>query len=256
MKVRETAPSALEQQLALTRVAYTPSSALRDRVLTRLELAPAPSPTRGESPVGRAARGRAAVGALVGAGLLALGFAGGYHASALREAPPLPPTRFAATPELQEGAPLLPEPEPLAEPEPLEPAAQSPLDAHASNPRSPRRARASTRRPAASPVTVAPPPAAPPPAAPPSSREELALLQRAERATRADNSALALALIAELEERYPRSELLEERKAIELIALCAAGATDGSARAEHFIRNHPRSVYAGRIAELCRSIAP
>jgi hypothetical protein len=50
--------------------------------------------------------------------------------------------------------------------------------------------------------------------------------------------------------------LLEERKAIELIALCAAGATDGSVRAERFIRDHPHSVYAGRIAELCRSTAP
>jgi hypothetical protein len=244
MKARETAPSALERQLALTRVAYTPSSALRDRVLTRLELAAAPGSAGDVGPIGRAPRGRGVVGALVGAGLLALGFAGGYHASALREAPPLPPTRFAAAPELEEGAPLLLEP--LAAPEPLEPAAQP-----SSPPRSPRRARASTRRPAASPVTVAPPPAAAP-----SSREELALLRRAERAARADNSALALALIAELEERYPRSEFLEERKAIELIAHCAAGATDGAARAEHFIRSHPHSVYAGRIAELCRSTAP
>ena len=84
-------------------------------------------------------------------------------------------------------------------------------------------------------------------------RDELLLLQRAERAVRASNSALALALIGELEENYPRSVLLEERRAIELMAHCAAGATDGAARARRFERDHPRSVYAERITELCRA---
>jgi hypothetical protein len=81
--------------------------------------------------------------------------------------------------------------------------------------------------------------------------DELALLRRAERAVRGDNSALALALIAELEARYPRSSLLEERRAVELLAYCGAGATDAQARAQRFLREHPRSVHAGRIAEQC-----
>jgi hypothetical protein len=83
--------------------------------------------------------------------------------------------------------------------------------------------------------------------------EELMLLQRAERAVRADNPALALALIGELEERYPRSIVLEERRAVELMAYCLAGATDASARTQRFLRDHPRSVHAGRIGEVCPS---
>ena len=68
---------------------------------------------------------------------------------------------------------------------------------------------------------------------------------------RAGNSALALALIAELEVNYPRSKLLEERRAVELMAHCAAGATDGRTRAERFLREQPRSIYAARVDELC-----
>jgi hypothetical protein len=78
-------------------------------------------------------------------------------------------------------------------------------------------------------------------------------LQRAERAVRADNAALALALIGELEARYPRSTLLEERSAIQLLAHCRAGATDARMRAARFLRQHPSSLYAGRIRELCPS---
>jgi hypothetical protein len=81
--------------------------------------------------------------------------------------------------------------------------------------------------------------------------QELALLQRAERAVRVGNAALALALTAELEAQHPRSRLLEERRAIELLAHCAAGATDAAPRATRFLREHPKSVYAGRVRELC-----
>ena len=77
------------------------------------------------------------------------------------------------------------------------------------------------------------------------------MLQRAERAVRAGNAALALALIGELEERHPRSRLLEERRAIELMAHCEAKATDASARAARFLRDHPQSVYAGRVSAMC-----
>jgi hypothetical protein len=64
-----------------------------------------------------------------------------------------------------------------------------------------------------------------------------------------------LALIAELEASYPRSKLLEERRAIELMAHCAAGATDGATRAERFLREQPRSIYAARIETLCNAPA-
>ena len=81
--------------------------------------------------------------------------------------------------------------------------------------------------------------------------DELALLRRADRAVRAGNAALALALIAELETHHPRSPLLEERRAIELLAYCVAGATDAGTRATRFLREHPSSVYAGRIRQAC-----
>ena len=96
-------------------------------------------------------------------------------------------------------------------------------------------------------------PQPPDPPQPRGPNEELALLARAERAVRADNSALALVLIDELEARFPSSALLEERRAIELLAHCAARASDARQRAERFLRQHPRSVYAERIAALCPS---
>jgi len=84
-------------------------------------------------------------------------------------------------------------------------------------------------------------------------RGELTLLERAEKAVRADSAAFALALLAEFDARYPRSRLSEERQAIELMAHCQARATDAAARAERFRRAHPNSVYAQRIAEVCAS---
>jgi hypothetical protein len=84
--------------------------------------------------------------------------------------------------------------------------------------------------------------------------DELALLGRADRAVRTEDAALALALIGELDARHPDSKLMEERRAIELLAHCEAGATDAKARSERFLRAHPGSVYGGRIRETCPSI--
>jgi hypothetical protein len=85
----------------------------------------------------------------------------------------------------------------------------------------------------------------------PSPHDELAILVRAERAVRAGNAALALALTDELARLHPRSALVEERRAIELLAYCEAGASDASARAARFLGDHPSSVYVGRIIEEC-----
>ena len=86
--------------------------------------------------------------------------------------------------------------------------------------------------------------------------EELLLLERAERALRNHNPALATALIAELTQRFPRSLLHEERRAIELMARCQAGG-DASAAASlrtGFERDYPTSVYAERVARDCGAI--
>jgi len=177
------------------------------------------------------------LGALVGAGLLGVGFLSGYLAHSSEGPSPGPEPRRAAAPAVVEVAASNADiPPTVATPLPV---AREPEPAESSRKRSPR----------------AIPPSAPPPASrnetTPAPNQELALLQRAERAVRADNAALALVLIGELEERYPRSTLLEERSAIELLAHCRAGATDASPRAARFLRQHPSSLYAGRIRELC-----
>jgi hypothetical protein len=184
------------------------------------------------------------LGALVGAGLIGVGFLSGYlaHSSA---SPRPEPQRAAVVEAAASGAD---EPPVVAEPNP---AAARPSDALEA-PREPEPAEGSrTRSARVAPPSPLPPPAATPSPASPALDDELALLQRAERAVRADNPALALALIDELEARYPRSTLLEERSAIELLAHCGAGATDARARAARFLRQHPSSLYAGRVRELC-----
>lgn len=181
------------------------------------------------------------LGALVGIGLAGAGFLSGYVAHSRlspRSEPPaaaaphadVAPTpaavrfeavRFDEPRSTERAAPIEPEPVPV------------PVPAQRSGERAAR--------------------ATPPRAAATAPNEELALLQRAERAVRADNAALALALIGELEARYPHSTLLEERSAIELLAHCRAGASDADARAARFLRQHPSSLYAGRVRELCPS---
>ncbi|MEY4545739.1 MAG: hypothetical protein RL685_1934 [Pseudomonadota bacterium] len=272
--------------LALTRQALTPSLALRERVLSRMAVgatameagaaglagniaAPKAALTaqgttlvlEGASATGAAAlevpgalatgalagtpsvaasqAARGKLGALLGGALLALGFVSGYWARGIDAQPPPLPVR----PALQHGpAELAPEPA-------LDGAARLQLDSAKRTPAASSRPRGSSS--VALRDTAAP--AASPSAAPSSTRDELALLQRTERAVRADNSALALVLLGELEANYPRSELLEERRALELLAHCVAHASDSLQRAERFLREHPRSVYAERIGALCQA---
>ncbi|HTV17317.1 MAG TPA: hypothetical protein VMG12_01560 [Polyangiaceae bacterium] len=219
-----------ERYLALTRQALTPTPAFRERVQANLQPSPAllgalaPLPSRVDRGFFRLSK-RASVAA--GGALLALGFLAGYGVRPpAREVPPPPPRLLDTPAELPA----------LLEPDPIEPTL--PVEAKPSIAARHGRSRARLGE-AAAPV----------PARGPS--DELALLQRAERAVRAENSALALMLAGELDARYPSSELLEERAAIELMAHCVAHATDARSRAERFLRAHPRSVYAERIAQLC-----
>lgn len=197
------------------------------------------------------------LGPLVGASLVGMGFLSGYlaHSSLSPSASPTPEPPRAAVPAVAGAATSSPEVAPALEAPHIEP--REPASEARNVRRAPEAANADTarRRPSrpATPGPVAadtPGPVAADTAAPAAS-EELSLLQRAERAVRADNAALALALIGELEARYPRSTLLEERSAIELLAHCRAGASDASSRATRFLRQHPQSLYAGRVRELC-----
>jgi hypothetical protein len=81
--------------------------------------------------------------------------------------------------------------------------------------------------------------------------EELALLQRAERALRAGEAELALSFVSELERRYPESPFREERGAARVMAECALGRPGARDRAVTFLRDRPASVYSDRVHQLC-----
>jgi hypothetical protein len=89
---------------------------------------------------------------------------------------------------------------------------------------------------------------------------ELALLRRAERAIRAGNAELAVALLDQLDREHPKSQFLQEREAARLLADCERspqGALGGAARsaaserARLYLGSHPASVYSERIQNLC-----
>jgi hypothetical protein len=192
------------------------------------------------------------LGAVVGTGLLGIGLISGYLIRDARDTPP--PAEISTTGNsgsvVQRHDPVaIPAAPPPSDDPVSPPAAPIPSDAVASAP--PRASAVQSPRALSSKPSRAASASTSPGTADPQPGDELGLLRRAERAVRGDNSALALALIGELEHRYPRSSLFEERRAIELMAHCAAGATDARARARRFLNEHPRSVYAGRIHELC-----
>lgn len=239
-----TTPDLVDSYLQLTRQALAPSAELRERVQARLQFGPTPiavPPSLAALKPRGLLRGKPASLALSGT-LLALGFVAGYT---LRPDPGAPPPLPNPSPQavvLDVEAPSDTPAAPGWAPSPAlarEPTVDSPHAPHARKPGAPARPQ--------------PEPQPPDPPQPRGPSEELALLARAERAVRAGNSALALVLIDELEARFPSSPLLEERRAIELLAHCAAHASDARQRAERFLRQHPRTVYAERIAALCPS---
>lgn len=82
--------------------------------------------------------------------------------------------------------------------------------------------------------------------------EELSLLQRAERAIRSSNPLLALSLLADLDEQFPKGKLLEERAAARAMAGCQKSLDPTSqSAARRFVGSHPQSVYAARVRALC-----
>jgi hypothetical protein len=86
-------------------------------------------------------------------------------------------------------------------------------------------------------------------------QEELALLARAERAIRAGNATLARSFIAELEARFPKTALRQERAALLVLAACASGEPAAQRDAREFIEGHEQSVYVDRIRAMCE-LAP
>jgi hypothetical protein len=82
------------------------------------------------------------------------------------------------------------------------------------------------------------------------------LLRRARSALSKQEPELALALLDELDERFPRTLLDEERGATRVLALCAHGQVAAATQlARRLLANHPRSIYAPRIAQSCAAKA-
>jgi hypothetical protein len=245
-------PEFVDRHLQRAWQAFAPPSNLRE--LVRARLTSSTAATLGAAGIGLASNTRpegawaslqasGKLGALVGAGLLGIGLLSGYFIRDSQQEPSAPPMSAsnAASPP-PAALPVLVQPE-LQRAEPTPPSAL-PRAPRALEPARRNAVRAPAPETAPSATTAEPQLTAEP-------NEELALLRRAERAVRTDNSALALALIAELEERYPRTSLLEERRAIELMAYCSAGASDAAPRTQRFLREYPESAYAGRVRDLC-----
>ena len=86
---------------------------------------------------------------------------------------------------------------------------------------------------------------------------ELAMLQRARRALNAQNGRLALGIVQELDERFPKGLLVEERSATRILSLCMLErAAEARRFAGHFLERHPGSVYAQRVRQSCVADLP
>jgi hypothetical protein len=82
--------------------------------------------------------------------------------------------------------------------------------------------------------------------------EELALLRRAERATRSGDALLARSLIAELDARFPKTALRQERAALLVLVACATGEPAAQSAAREFMQRHEQSVHLDRIRSACQ----
>jgi hypothetical protein len=82
--------------------------------------------------------------------------------------------------------------------------------------------------------------------------EELDLLHEAQAKWRNRNPAAALSLLSRHRQRYPNSALGQEREALRVLSLCAAGRTDeAKAVARRSFRNAPKSPLRATVDESC-----
>lgn len=82
---------------------------------------------------------------------------------------------------------------------------------------------------------------------------ELRAVQTAQRALARRDGVTALRTLAALDRTQPQGDLREERDALRVLALCAAGRTDDAhAAAEVFLTRHPGSPQATRVRGACR----
>lgn len=244
-------PDRVEQTLSLARGALAPPAAQQARVrsalgptpwLSALHGAPLPAaPVPSAPPATPAARAGLQLGARSGA-VLAVAFVaavGSSFASGYR----LGHERAAGEPPALPSALAMP-----SEPAAIAPSAELPPSA--AEPASDRAERRASR---SRPRSEAVPPGEP--ASPEQVRpDELALLRRVERALRGGEPAVALALLAELDERFPNSALREERRASHTMAHCQLRSPGAAQRAAAFLREHSASVYADPVRVTCGTL--
>ena len=81
--------------------------------------------------------------------------------------------------------------------------------------------------------------------------EENRLLREARAAARSGAAQRALGLLQELDARFPRGALLQEREVLRIQALEQAGSNDqAKARARAFLRRYPQSPYAKSLKRI------
>jgi hypothetical protein len=254
---------AVDRTLAEVRSGLTAPAQARERVRARLEAGGAfAEPFGAASPGGSSASlarsssvarslgvARSTVAVLVGIGFGA-GYWLGVHQGASGPGPAASGSVVATSSSPQSPAPE-PAPEPTL-PAPLPPSSAPPREAAAelehTNDTAPRAAEP-TRPPRAR--SHAAPGTAKPGTAKNGFGDEVALLQRAERALRAGEAELALSFVHELERRYPGSPLREERAAARVMAECALNRAGARERGVMFLRDRPASVYSDRVHQLC-----
>jgi hypothetical protein len=242
----------LDQQLALAWRELSPPGSLEARVRARLVTgggvsAGVSTVTRAASRV-RALRASGSLGAGVGCALLLLGFIAGYwarpsatvsvleHPAAPAVIAPVDPVASVASVEPVASVDSVDAIAPEATPDPKTASVQRPDSSNGARESS--RPRARSQR---------------PPAASPDTGRALSLLARAERAVRAKNPELALALIRSFDDLRPGAALNEERNAIELMARCQERDPSALALKQAFAKRYPESVYVERIEGECTS---
>lgn len=105
------------------------------------------------------------------------------------------------------------------------------------------------------PASAPPPPPIKASARPPvvDLRQEAELLARAQRALRSGQPGLALEVLAEHAQKFPRGALAQEREAARALASCKLGRTaEGLASIERLRRQAPSSVHLKRAEAACR----
>jgi hypothetical protein len=88
----------------------------------------------------------------------------------------------------------------------------------------------------------------------PTLRDEVALLRQAERARRGGDAATSLRLLAEMDRRFPRSSLTQERLTASVLSHCDLGQAEAAMRAAARLhRDFPATVHSQRLRSSCVS---